>query len=414
MKPLFRKEVYKQRDQKLQGEIRVARPPSFVWLTWLITGFVLLSAIFLFTGDYARKEGVQGLIEPDAGVLEIRPDVQGYVQEVLVEEGERVEKGQALLRISGERFLAAEGAINQALTLALEYRIDRIENRIKNENRRHELHLDALKNQIESTRQQLERSEEQIALLSSRVEMNQSLLDHMESLKAQGHESEVEVIQQRDAVLALSQEHQNALLNRINLEESLSQLRFERAQAPIQHQTELDNLNLQKEESRRELLQMRHEREAEVRAPEAGRVSGMIAVDGQPVDPGGTLLHILPEDSRLQAVLHVPSRSIGMIQAGQSVRLRYDAFPYQRFGVYEGIITEVGTTAYIQGEGPASESADGASYRVVVALDHQEIPAYGQSFPLRPGMRLEADIVTENRTLIRWLFDPIFSVQRTL
>lgn len=54
------------------------------------------------------------------------------------------------------------------------------------------------------------------------------------------------------------------------------------------------------------------------------------------------------------------------------------------------------------------------SYRVVVALKYQAVNAYGRQIPLRSGMKLDADIVIEQRTLIRWLFDPVFSIQANL
>jgi len=54
------------------------------------------------------------------------------------------------------------------------------------------------------------------------------------------------------------------------------------------------------------------------------------------------------------------------------------------------------------------------SYRVVVALNNQMIQAYGRNIPLRSGMKLDADIVIEQRSLLRWLFDPVFSIQGQL
>ena len=51
------------------------------------------------------------------------------------------------------------------------------------------------------------------------------------------------------------------------------------------------------------------------------------------------------------------------------------------------------------------------SYRIVVDLDAQSIKAYGRDMPLRSGMKLDADIIIEKRSLLRWLFDPIFSLR---
>lgn len=50
-------------------------------------------------------------------------------------------------------------------------------------------------------------------------------------------------------------------------------------------------------------------------------------------------------------------------------------------------------------------------YRVLVALDQQAILAYGKREPLRPGMRLDADILGERRRLYEWILEPIYSIR---
>ena len=96
---------------------------------------------------------------------------------------------------------------------------------------------------------------------------------------------------------------------------------------------------------------------------------------------------------------------------GQNTRLRYHAFPYQRFGIAQGQIKLVSTHVILPSETDIPGIITVPSYRVVVSLESQTISAYGREMPLRSGMKLDADIVIEQRSLIRWLFDPIFSLQ---
>ena len=51
------------------------------------------------------------------------------------------------------------------------------------------------------------------------------------------------------------------------------------------------------------------------------------------------------------------------------------------------------------------------SYRVIVSLQEQKIRAYGREIQLRSGMKLDADIIIDKHSLIRWLFDPVFSIR---
>jgi membrane fusion protein len=414
MKSLFRKEVYRHREQRLTGEVRLARPPSFVWLSYLIAGIVFFSIIWLAVGDYSRKETVRGMIQPDTGVLRVRAESMGTIKEILVEEGDRVSVGQPLIRIGTDRFLPVEGAFPEALADELRARLARIEQAIDNEKKRYELRkerLAARENQIES---EIRSAETQIDLLGQRVAMNSRLTRHIEALSRQGHESDLELVRQQDSLIALQQEHESARANLANLHDQLVQTRLDRAEAPLSHQTELDGLQSRMEETREQLLRLRHEIDAEIRAPVDGSITGLIAYDSAQVDPGQTLMHLLPDDATLEAVLFVPTASMGLIEVGQRVRIRYDAFPYQRFGVHEGEISRLGRTALLPGEQEGMPGVDQPVYRVIVTLDESEIPAYGQSFSLRPGMQLEADVITERRSLLQWLFDPIYSIQRKL
>jgi membrane fusion protein len=89
------------------------------------------------------------------------------------------------------------------------------------------------------------------------------------------------------------------------------------------------------------------------------------------------------------------------------------AFPYQRFGAVKGAIKAISTTVL----GPTEIAIPGLKieepvFRIRVALGREDIEAYGEAIPLQPGMVLSADIVFDRRSLIEWLFDPLFAVAR--
>ena len=111
----------------------------------------------------------------------------------------------------------------------------------------------------------------------------------------------------------------------------------------------------------------------------------------------------------LRAELAVPSAAIGFVKPGQRVRLSVDAFPYQRFGTVEGKVLTVATSS-IGAAGPNGTTIP--VYPVMVALDRAAVSAFGRDEPLVSGMTLSARIVTEKQSLLEWLFEPLFAVQR--
>jgi membrane fusion protein len=114
------------------------------------------------------------------------------------------------------------------------------------------------------------------------------------------------------------------------------------------------------------------------------------------------------------AELLIPTRSSGFIKVGQSVKLRFEAFPYQRFGGVEGYISTIDKSLIINGEIPLPLELNEPVYRVRVKLLDQMVSAYGEEFPLRSGMLLEANIVLDKRSLFEWITDPIASIKGNL
>ena len=147
-----------------------------------------------------------------------------------------------------------------------------------------------------------------------------------------------------------------------------------------------------------------------VTAPADGIATALLAERGYAAQPDQPLVSLLPVETHLEAQLLVPSQSIGFLAAGQTVYVRHEAFPYQRFGSYRGSVTEISRTLLLPGETTLPVKLEEPVYRVTVMLDSQTVKAYGQDFPLQAGMLLEADVWLERRKLYQWLLDPLYSV----
>jgi membrane fusion protein len=131
----------------------------------------------------------------------------------------------------------------------------------------------------------------------------------------------------------------------------------------------------------------------------------------------------MPGGVELEAHLYSPSRSIGFVQAGQRVLLRYESYPYQRFGHYQGTISSVSRVALSPGDLPpqiaglTSLTGSGAGapaepiYRITVKLASQSVMAYGAPVPLQSGMSLVADLALERRRLFEWVLDPVYALR---
>ncbi|GAA0744059.1 hypothetical protein GCM10009107_09200 [Ideonella azotifigens] len=129
---------------------------------------------------------------------------------------------------------------------------------------------------------------------------------------------------------------------------------------------------------------------------------------------------LLPAGAKLQAQLYAPSSALGFVAVGQTVQLRLQAYPYQRYGWLNGDVIQVALAPVQAGElasvpltvkqGAGSEPM----YRITVALAMQSMSADGQARPLLPGMQLEADVLLERRRLAEWLFEPLLGWRKRI
>ena len=150
-------------------------------------------------------------------------------------------------------------------------------------------------------------------------------------------------------------------------------------------------------------------------SPVAGRVAVVPVAVGQSVSAGATIAIVVPQGAKLEAELLVPSRSAGFIRPGQPTHLMLQAFPHQRFGMVDGEVKSISNTVLQPTELSISGiKIDEPVFRVRVGLAREEIGAYGELIPLQAGMLLSADIVLDRRSLVRWLFDPVFAVAHKL
>src|SRR5262249_20145548 len=104
----------------------------------------------------------------------------------------------------------------------------------------------------------------------------------------------------------------------------------------------------------------------------------------------------------LQAELQIPQAGAGRVRTGQGVKLLYDSFPYQQFGV------KYGTLRWISPASPMS------NFRAIADIEDENIMVSGQPTPLKAGMGGRAEVIIAKRTLISFAFDPIRQLRENL
>lgn len=416
MSHLFRKEVFVAQQNKWTGQVILTRLFSFLFLTFCAFLIALCIIIFLIFGSYTNKTTVEGQLLPTMGVVRVYSSDIGTITHKFVEDGNFVKAGEPLFKLSTSRFgekgnvqakLAAEANLKKTLALQELERLKRIH---QNEQKNVHNNIHRLNNQLENIKQQITGQNRQIRLAEKTLNKNkflasQGAVSQQDKMTAESH-----LLEQRSRLESLKREQNNAIRELDEQKITLSSL-------PERHKTELSQLNRAITEMNQEILDFDLKSEQTIRASKSGYISTINVDIGQQVEPSKLLLSIVPEQTELVANLYIPSKAVGFIKPKDKVVLRYQAYPYQKFGHATGEIISVARTALgkqeLSGLGIIFTNPtllNEPAYLVKVKLEKQTIKAYGENKPLQIGMILEADILHERKKLYEWVLDPLYSI----
>jgi membrane fusion protein len=410
-KQLFRQEAIDAQREKLLGEVSLARPVPLWVFTALALSFAVALVAFTIWGEYARRERVDGFLALDAGAARILAPEPGTVAQLLANEGDEVEAGQPLIRLSFERGTASGVTSGELVQREISERrlvLEREQQQVKLLGQQQ---ADALRRKITDLERELAQFDVEIRAQQSRLASSRNEFQRAEELFKDKFYSESKLIEFRNNVLDQQVKVEALKRQRASVERELSAAHADQPSVALKSQTQLEQIRRQMSELQQGSVQEDAKRENVIRAPMAGVLTNIAAARGETVAESAPLAIVVPKGSGLHAQLLVPTRAIGFVQPGQGVVLRYDAFPFQRFGQYRGTVERVSRTVWSTGEKVGPLVAKEPVYRVDVKLDSQNVMAGDQKLPLRSGMMVNADILQEKRRVWEWVFEPVLSLK---
>ena len=346
---------------------------------------------------------------PDKGIIKIVPAKAGQIRAVLVRENQRVAKDAPLFEIDVSAVTTA-GRTGDLVVGTLNDRLHLLEQELHRQIAVHASETARLKAQAASLVDQQHAAETELVsrrrvadLAQVALERNKTLLKKAVYSAAQMDKAEQEQLGNQAQVTAL-------IRSLKTIEGDLEQAREQLRGLPDRQANERSRIERDVKEIKQQLLQVEDQRIHVVRAPEAGTVTRIAAL-GSAVEPSTPLATIIPDDTQLEANLYVPSRAAGFIALKTPVMLRYEAYPYEKFGIQMGRVTAISRTSVSGRELPVPVQTDEPLYVVTAVLDKQTMSAFGREEPLASGARFQADMVLEDRKIWEWLVEPLLAAK---
>ncbi len=415
------------------------RPPSPLPRTVLYVLLALVSALVAWSllGRLDIVAIAQGKLVPQSFLKIVQPAESGIVHKILVREGQEVTAGQVLVRMD-TRVSDADGRALFAELQRKQLQLRRIDaelagtsmQRLSDDppdiyertaaqlDARRQAQQDALGTEY-ATLQKVQHDLKAALEIESKLQKNAPIYkeqaDAWNRLAMEGYAGKLLALERQRTYMENEQDlrahSQNVSGLRALIAQSekriaqitsnyRQQLQSERGEAAAIHhklQQEWD-----KQQHRHSLL--------ELKAPQAGIVKDLAThTPGTVVAPGTILLTLVPHDEPLVAEVWVSNADAGFVQEQQKARIKLAAYPFQKYGLLDGVVRQVSADAQARSEpgGSGITSVQDAAYRALIGLSSVHFEGQGGQLRLVPGMQVSAEIHLGTRTVLEYLLSPV-------
>ncbi len=401
--PLFRTQALASRRQRWFGPARVALPPSTLLVVVVACAVIVMLGVAVASIEIPDRIRSYGVLLPPEGLLKIRSPRSGRVEYLPVANGDRVQPGQVILRLSGQQRAPGREPELAARMASLRRELQLLDEVVERQAglavARERLLLRRLQltgKRIDVAQAEAVTREEQADIVAARSDRVAQLRVANAIAEDAAADSAAAVLAARAASLSAAQRVLALQDERLTIEQQLAQ--DSSMLAAMRRET-----GARRETILRQIAASELQSTLEITAPGAGIVSGLTARAGEDIAAGDVIMTVYAPEGRLEARLFLSPDSAGMVSVGQRVELQLPAFPHQFFGTLSAVVTAISTVALPPAQIDADVPLGGPVFVVRARLGHHAIETGGRSWPLAPGTSFQADLVRARWPLYRWL-----------
>ena len=403
-------------------------------ILWTIAVFILLAILWASVASLDEITSAEGKVIPSRNIQVIQNLEGGIVNDILVHEGDQVQKEQVLMHIDNTRFKSSyEEAKLRGIALTakiarllaetkdkpLKIPTDLTEITTKAYNNEVELYH-SRKKEVENKRSifknRLQQKQQELAELEARqqqLERGYSLVkkevELTEPLVAQGAVSRVEVLRLQREANTLHGELQRNKLAIPRIAASIKEAQDSLADITIsfqrEAQQELNDVRLELEQitASTVALEDRVKRTA-VRSPVKGTVKQInITTIGGVIQPGMDLMEIVPADDTLLIEARVRPSDIAFLRPGQMAMVKITAYDFSIYGGLEAIVEHISADTIQDNKG-------NSYYKIRIRTKKNSLPG-DKPLPIIPGMLATVDIISGQKTVLDYLLKPLIKAK---
>ncbi|MBF4436706.1 HlyD family type I secretion periplasmic adaptor subunit [Vibrio anguillarum] len=400
--------------------------------TWSVAFCVIAFVTWSLVTQVDEIAKAKGAVIPEGEKQILQSDIGGKLKRILVKEGQLVEVGQPLVEFDATfQQTALEELQSQQVTLQMsvermnalleqrepnfaEFEVDFpdiVSQQKAQLNAQKALYLQkriVLEKESEQISEQLRSVEKTLPSYEKELTATKQELVILEKGFKAGNISRLRVLEMRQKLASIEQKIEEARgkksvlirqgeSNDQKIEQLLAEAKVEVSDQRSKAVSDLSALNARVRSSQAKLVNTVME------SPVQGLVQSIPSTrNGGVIQPGGTVVEIVPVGGKAAFKARLSPRDIGFVSVGQPTRIKVDAFDYSRFGALKGLVESISPTT--------SQSERGEIfYEVIVSVDKPYFRDNPEQFVILPGMTGEVDITTGEKSVFQYLWKPIYT-----
>ena len=419
---LFRQEAINYQKAKWMGKALLIKGYS-AWFVFLLS--IIFIIIFIFAvifGTYTRRINVPGEITTQPRAINLFSTQQGFIINSHVKVGDKVKKGDPIYELDVSQTTQL-GNVTQKTIESINNQIKNISEIIETLKKNKQITLNALKQQID----EYNKFHQDSLLLVKNAEKGMSemyeSMQNYASYQRRGLINNEQFNNQR--YLYYQQQNSYQLLQNQIIQENLSiiQLNSELVTKIADFDNKISEYQFQLNALQRQLTEVNAKGTLIVSAPSDGRIESLSVTEGQMVKTDDSLAQLIPANTdSYNLVLWAPNESVPYISINDKINIRYEAYPYQRFGQFSGKIMSISNVPASSQEMSTYSSSPlsrnninyQAYYKVIVSLDKQQMAKFNNKIKLTNGMKADITLFLEKRPIYQWMLSPFYDIQKSI
>lgn len=421
-KGIFRREVIENQKQKWKGKVLLKKGAP-AWMIAVLSSLFIITLCFLvYHFEYTRRIDVSGEVITYPHPINIHTPTQGYVKKSYVRIGDSVKQGDPLYEISTSR-MTNSGDLSIKRKTALEDQIASIESIMSKLKNSKEVTSLNLKGQLGQYIFSHKDTKKLVASAREGVEHMRAGVASYEKYRDKGLITKDQLNNQRNLFYQQQTGLQGLNSQRIQEELQISKLKSEIFTQSANYDNQISEYENKLSDLKRKIVESDAEDTNIISAQITGIVESLSVTDGQMVNAGSSLAKIRPtKNVKYYLMIWLPNNSLPYIQKGDSVNIRYDAFPSEKFGQFLGLVDSISnipvTNQEISEYNIPAVNNNGVVmdnyYKVLIKMKETEFSDKDKQMNLSSGLKAHVIVFLETRPLYQWMFVPFYGIKNSI